>query len=158
MGISKGYDYRTGRWSLDCDKCGELGASRIKCPITWCYTVQLCKDCAKATGWRKKENHAKCYAEHATAEHERVEFLKLNADKWVVTTAWGSWSPWVPSGMVGVCAYLGGNSAGRIGEPAYFLVPESEYQTRDGMGFIIDETRHPRFENDPTSLESKVSA
>ena len=61
MGISKGYNHKTGRWVLDCDKCGDLGANRVKCPINYCYPVQLCAKCAKETNWRKKEMHAKCY-------------------------------------------------------------------------------------------------
>lgn len=155
MGISKGYNYNTGRWSLDCDKCGELGASRIKCPILYCVPVQLCKECVKATSWRKKEKHAKCYAEHAENELKRVQFLAENSNKWITTSAWGSWAEWVPNGMVGVCAYVGGNAAGRQGEPTYFLVPENEYQSRGEDGFIIDENKHVRFDNDPTQLTSK---
>jgi len=158
MGISKGYNYSTGRWSLDCDKCGELGASRIHCPIRYCVAVQLCKDCAKAVGWRKKVTHEKCYTEKEKAERESAEFLANNAEKWVVTTAWGSWAEWVPNEMVGVCAYRGGNAAGRVGEPAYFLVLDNEYQTRDSFGFIIDESRHLRFDNDPTELVTKEVA
>ena len=57
--------------------------------------------------------------------------------------------------MVGVCAYRGGNPAGRIGEPAYFLVPQAEYAEQGRHNFIIDEVRHLRFENDPTELVSK---
>ena len=155
MGTTKGYNYATGRWSLDCDNCGTLGASRVRCPIRWCSTVQLCASCAKSTGWRKKSTHARCVAESDQAERDRLAFLAENADKWVVTTAWGDWAEWVPAGMVGVCAYRGGNPAGRIGEPAYFLVPKEEYRTQGQSNFIIDEERHLKFENDPTELVSK---
>ena len=155
MGKSYGFNYQTGRWSLDCDNCGKLGASRLKCPIRWCYPAQLCADCIKATGWRTKAKHANCYAAHAESERERLEFLKLNADKWVVVTAWGDWADWVPNGQVGVCAYRGGNPAGRVGEPAYFLVPAPEYREQGQSNFIIDESRHLKFDNDPTQLVTK---
>ena len=155
MGISKGLNYQTGRYVLDCDKCGELGARRMSCPIRYCSPVQLCAPCAKAIGWRKKATHAKCYESQTQLENDRVNFLAENGDKWIATTAWGSWCEWVPDKMVGVCAYRGGNAAGRTGEPAYFLIPENEYQTRGENGFIIDESRHFGFSNDPTRLESK---
>ena len=158
MGISKGYNYKTGRWVLDCDKCGDLGANRVKCPINYCYPVQLCAKCAKETNWRKKETHAKCYESHDKSERERLEFLAINGDKWVVVAAWGSWCEWVPDTMVGVCAYRGGNAGGRTGDAAYFLVPESEYDQRGDQGFIIDESRHLRFSNDPTLLTTKELA
>lgn len=155
MGISKGFNYATGRWSLDCDKCGQLGASRVKCPINWCYPAQLCAKCAKDTGWRKKTTHAKCYEDQALSNKQDKDFLAINGNKWVAVAAWGSWCEWVPDKMVGVCCYRGGNAAGRIGESAYFLVPEDEYQTRDHQGFIIDEDCHLRFSNNPTDLVSK---
>ena len=155
MGISKGFNYKTGRWSLDCDNCGTLGASRIKCPARWCSALQLCANCAKTSQWRSKKTHAECFENTAQAERERIAFLAENADKWVVVSAWGDWAEWVPSKMVGVCAYRGGNPAGRIGEPAYFLVPQAEYAEQGRHNFIIDETRHLRFENDPTELVSK---
>jgi hypothetical protein len=155
MGISKGYNYITGRFSLDCDKCGNLNASRIKCPIKWCYPVQLCADCAKATGWRKKANHANCYAEQEKNEAERLHFLQENANKWVAVSAFGSWAEWVPNGMVGVCAYRGGNAGGRTGEATYWIVPADEYAQRQDQGFVIDEMRHYRFDNDPTQLRTK---
>ena len=155
MGSSKGYNYRTGRWSYDCDNCGTLGASRVSCPIRYCSTIQLCANCAKSTGWRKKDTHADCYASHERLENERLQFLKENADKWVVVAAWGSWADWVPNGQVGVCAYLGGNPAGRVGECAYFLVPQDEYADQGRHNFIIDKSRHPKFDNDPTELVSK---
>lgn len=155
MGMSKGYNYRTGRWSLDCDNCGTLGANRIKCPARWCSALQLCANCAKVSRWRSKKTHAKCFENTNQAERERVQFLSENAQNWVVVSAWGSWAEWVPNGMVGVCAYRGGNPAGRVGEPAYFLVPQPEYADQGRHNFIIDEARHPRFENDPTQLRTK---
>lgn len=155
MGISKGLNYKTGRWSLDCDKCGELGARRVKCPILYCYPVQLCAACAKATKFRSKKAHTKCYEQKAQDDLARVKFLAENGNKWVVTSAWGDWCDWVPSGLVGVCAYRGGNAAGRIGEPGYFLVPADEYSQRGENGFIIDTSRHYQFSNDPTQLVSK---
>ena len=54
-----------------------------------------------------------------------------------------------------VCAYRGDNAGGRTGDAAYFLVPESEYDQRGDHGFIIDESRHLRFSNDPTLLTTK---
>jgi hypothetical protein len=155
MGISKGYNYATGKWSLDCDKCGSLGASRIKCPIKYCVPVQLCATCAKETGWRKKDKHVKCAEYQAEAERERLQFLEESTDKWVSVASWGDWAEWVPSNMVGVCAYRGGNPAGRIGEESYWLVPSEEYSERHELGFVIDELRHYRFENNPTLLTTK---
>lgn len=159
MGTSYGLNYKTGRWSLDCDKCGELGARRIHCPIKYCYPAQLCAQCAKESGWRKKTTHAKCYEGQAQYEKDCTNFLAENGDKWVATSAWGSWCDWVPDKMVGVCAYRGGNAGGRAGDSAYFLVPENEYNQRNHNGFIIDENRHLRFSNDPTLLvREEVSA
>ena len=155
MGSSKGFNYKTGRWSYDCDNCGTLGASRIKCPARWCSALQLCADCAKASQWRSKKAHAQCFENTAQAERERVAFLAENAHNWVVVSAWGDWAEWVPNGMVGVCAYRGGNPGGRTGEPAYFLVPQAEYREQGQSDFIIDEARHLRFENNPTELVSK---
>ena len=155
MGSSKGFNYKTGRWSYDCDNCGTLGASRVKCPARWCSTIQLCANCAKASGWRKKETHAKCFNASNEAERERLAFVAENGDKWVVVAAWGDWADWVPNEMVGVCAYRGGNPAGRVGEPAYFLIPQIEYAAQGQSDFIIDEARHLRFENDPTQLVTK---
>ena len=155
MGISKGFNPKTGRWSYDCDQCGSLGASRVKCPARWCYPAQLCANCAKATAWRKKETHAKCFNESNEAERERLAFVAENGDKWVVVAAWGDWADWVPNEMVGVCAYRGGNPAGRVGEPAYFLIPQIEYAAQCRKDFIIDEARHLRFENNPTELVTK---
>jgi hypothetical protein len=155
MGISKGYNYATGRWQLDCDKCGELGASRVHCPIRYCTPVQLCAKCAKETGWRKKSSHIKCAEYKAESEREEAQFLAECANKWVTTTAWGDWADWVPTGMVGVCAYRGGNPAGRVGDESYWLVPSDEYSKRHRLGFVIDESRHYRFSNDPTQLVTK---
>lgn len=155
MGISKGYNPSTGKWQLDCDKCGELGARRVKCPINYCVPVQLCTNCVKETGWRKKDKHLKCAEYQAQIERERLQFLEESAGKWVSVCAWGDWAEWVPSKMVGVCAYVGGNPAGRTGEESYWLVPSDEYSQRHSLGFIIDESRHYRFDNDPTQLVTK---
>lgn len=155
MGRSYGMNYATGRWSMDCGKCGKLGASRMRCPINYCYPAQLCSECAKATGWRRKATHAKCYESHARDERERIEFLIENGKKWVAVVAWGDWAEWVPQGMTGVACYRGGNQAGRSGECAYFLVSADEYRAQGQHNFVIDEARHYRFESDPTSLTSK---
>lgn len=155
MGTSKGLNYKTVRWSYDCDNCGSLGANRLKCPARWCSAIQLCASCAKVTGWRRKSTHAQCFSNSDQAERERLAFVAENSDKWVVVAAWGDWADWVPSKMVGVCAYRGGNPAGRVGEPAYFLVPQAEYREQGQSNFIIDEERHLKFENNPTEQTSK---
>lgn len=67
-----------------------------------------------------------------------------------VLAAWGSWAPWVPAGMVGVCACVGGHAARRGAEEVWALVPAQEYAERGSIGsFIVDPERHHLFEGCP---------
>jgi hypothetical protein len=73
-------------------------------------------------------------------------FHEANADRYVVTAAWGYRNNLrgridVPEGLVGVVARVGGHDK-PSGDEAYFLVPADEYQARTNFGFVIDEERH----------------
>jgi hypothetical protein len=72
-------------------------------------------------------------------------FYEAHKDDFVVVSAYGSWHEQVPEGMVGVTAKRGGWS-GRESEARSYLVPKREYDQRDPLGFVIDETRHVRIE------------
>jgi hypothetical protein len=61
-------------------------------------------------------------------------------DKLVTISAWGNWAKFVPDGMVGICATVGGSR--HYGAKArWFLVPDPEY-TGHEFGFAIDPSRH----------------
>lgn len=78
--------------------------------------------------------------------HKRDEslFQVAHANDLVATTAWGDWANWVPKGMVGVEAYVGGYDKHyrTHGSARYFLVSEEEYNARNPFGFIVDPARH----------------
>jgi hypothetical protein len=82
--------------------------------------------------------------EPATAENSYVvrqrEFAETNRENYVTRAAWGDWHPPVPKGMVGVVAR---REAG--GDERYFLVPQEEYDKRNGS-FVIDTSRHQEVE------------
>lgn len=73
------------------------------------------------------------------------QFAVDNADKWVVTAAWGDWHGQVPKGMVGVVASKGGNRTPGT-ERRYYLVTKEEYDKRNHYGFVIDEAKHTPME------------
>lgn len=76
------------------------------------------------------------------------EFKLTTADKFVTVAAWGSWEETTPPGYVTVCA-----RKASTGEEKHFTVLDSEYATRDGLGFVIDESRH--FERDEPTGRSR---
>lgn len=86
-----------------------------------------------------------CTAENSFKRREQA-FAATNAERLVVTGAWGDWAAWVPDGMVGCLAYRGGHAARTYKDESWFLVPASEYREKDQFGFVIDETRHERIE------------
>jgi hypothetical protein len=98
--------------------------------------------------------YEKVFGVPVTAEesHERreQEFHRANADKLVVTAAWGYRNNKVgrvpvPEGMVGVVARIGGNGPGTTGNAErYFLVPDHEYEACR-RGFVVDDQRHPQW-------------
>lgn len=77
-------------------------------------------------------------------ERDADLFHAEHANDLVVTTAWGDWSSWVPKGMVGVRAHVGGydKDCRTRGPARFFLVPREEYDTRDLFGFVVDPARH----------------
>ena len=62
-------------------------------------------------------------------------------DKFVVRSAWGSWSKFVPPGMVGVAAHRASDDMER-----WFLVQADEYGARTDFGFVIDPAQHREVE------------
>lgn len=71
-------------------------------------------------------------------KRDQQRFHEDNADKWIVTSAWGDWHALVPAGMVGVCAVQNGCH----NNPRWFLVPKAEYDTRGKFSFVIDVEKH----------------
>ncbi len=68
-------------------------------------------------------------------------FHEAHKDDFVAVSAYGSWHERVPEGMVGVLAKKGGRMGGGT-ETRFYLVPKGEYENRDRLGFVIDESRH----------------
>lgn len=54
------------------------------------------------------------------------EFKRVNAQRYVVTAAWGDWHPKVPKGMVGVVAKLGEDRSSK--DERWVLVPSEQYK------------------------------
>lgn len=81
----------------------------------------------------------------------RDEFYAQHQNDWLSVSAFGSWHPTVPTGMVGVVATLGGAnvlSDPRSRDRRHFLVPESEYRQRvPYLSFVIDPARHEVWSN-----------
>lgn len=73
-------------------------------------------------------------------EKDDRAFKAATVDKYVVTSACGSWAKNVPEGMVGVTA-----ARGRDGDQKRFLVPDAEYNARH---FVVDPTRHEEVQTD----------
>ncbi|GGG86661.1 DUF7007 domain-containing protein [Edaphobacter dinghuensis] len=87
---------------------------------------------------------------------DRNAFEAEHARDWIVTAAWGDWASWVPEGMIGVAASIGGrDSKGQSkGEILYFLVPAAEYEQRSYNGFVVDRCRHTQI--DGSGIVSRV--
>ena len=85
--------------------------------------------------------------EESRTLRERI-FHRDNANNYIAISAYGDWHPTVPKGMTGVVATLGGES-NRIGSKAFFLVPSEEYRSNQGMGFVINPTKHQIWDNHP---------
>lgn len=75
---------------------------------------------------------------------DQRRFQEDHKNDLVVVSAYGDHQPGVPSGFVGVVAYVGGRDANYQfkGEPRYFLVPDEEYTSRRRYGFAVDLERH----------------
>ena len=88
--------------------------------------------------------YAEWTGEPAPADSRELQeraFKAANAERLVVTAAWGSWHERVPAGKVGVVAVKGGRTrtdAGN-GRGRYFLVDEAAYDARGPFGFVVDE-------------------
>lgn len=78
--------------------------------------------------------------EEVTLEQSRTlrdrKFKKDNANNYVAISAYGDWADWVPEGMTGVIATLGGTRAGDV-ERKRFLVPAKDYTNGK---FIVNTT------------------
>lgn len=71
----------------------------------------------------------------------KQEAARANAENFVTIAAWGDWAKFVPEGMVGVVAKLGGRD-NPAGAEKWFLVPKDEYKNNSEIGFVIDLTKH----------------
>ncbi len=73
-------------------------------------------------------------------------FRGEHVDDLVSISAFGDWAEWVPAGMVGVFAVVGGRGAlptSSVNEQGrYYLVPAAEYRNRPEFGFIVDPAIH----------------
>jgi hypothetical protein len=70
-------------------------------------------------------------------------FYSTHRDSWLVVAACGDWKEGVPTGMVGVCARIGGYSNKDTSKDWFFLVSADEYDKRiGGFAFIVDPLRH----------------
>lgn len=79
--------------------------------------------------------------EESMVLRERI-FKAQHVNDYVVVAAWGSWQEGVPEGMVGVFATLGESRQEPLwSQGRYFLVPDAEYQSRQGS-FVIDLSQH----------------
>jgi len=78
---------------------------------------------------------------HSYIYDQRV-WKEEHKNDWQTLAAWGSHDKNVPDGMVGVVACVGGRLGnGRYaGQERYFLVPEDEYQNRQGTYIVDPET------------------
>lgn len=75
-------------------------------------------------------------------------FLQEHARDYLVLSAWGSWHPLIPKGMVGVFATIGGSRDSAVYDAGrYFLVPETEYNAKPRTPkFLVDLNRHKEVE------------
>ena len=92
MGTSQAYNYKTGRWALDCGQCGTVGGVRKRsCPSNWCPPVQMCATCykdARMSGqWAQW--HDTCVASSAEY-HAREAAKNAEPERWA-RAAWGTW-------------------------------------------------------------------
>lgn len=69
-------------------------------------------------------------------------FYAAHALDWLAVSAFGDWSEGVPTGMVGVCARLGGRREGGLPPDRWFLVPATEYEASRKFAFVIEIERH----------------
>lgn len=77
-------------------------------------------------------------------KRDEQAFRAAHAKDLVSTTAWGDWATWVPTGMIGIAAHVGGydKQYHTHGPARYFQVSETEYRTRKSFGFIVDPAQH----------------
>lgn len=91
--------------------------------------------------------------EESSKKRER-KFYENYANDYVVTTAWGSWAKWVPEGMVGVYATIGGTRKNpEYSKGKYFLIPKEDYNTEN---FVVDPSKYEEV-SDPDSFTSEAS-
>ena len=92
--------------------------------------------------------HGKVLLPGQSSTKDEREFHKRHADDWIVVSAIRSDHE---PGFTEVAATLGGERAGTHGARRY-LVPSEEYGANGGrLGFIIDESRHRRYDG-PSSF------
>jgi len=122
MGYSYGWNPRTGRTGLACDKCGNVGSARKReCPhkvrgdslrsvavghryeLPYCPAPALCSECLRALGGIHGVHGDECKRGAAAmqAQHDHTE-ARLKDGAWLVVAAYGDWKEGVPAGQVGV--------------------------------------------------------
>lgn len=106
--------------------------------------VEMAHACAK--NWNPHGYEAATGTKVALEESLKLRdeaFDAAHVNDWVVTSASGDWADWVPYGMVGVCATLGGRHRSHYAEETpeerYFLVTKERYDAREGS-YVVDET------------------
>ncbi|MCA1867934.1 hypothetical protein HW571_19845 [Agrobacterium genomosp. 3] len=91
--------------------------------------------------------HGRSLAPGESRAKDRQEFESIHADNWIVTSAIFSKHH---TGMTEVVARRG--TERKIGEPERrYLVDSAQYAGRGPFGFVIDETRHQRYDG-PSSF------
>ena len=66
----------------------------------------------------------------------------VSAQNYVTTSAFGDWAKFVPKGMVGVCARVGGHEGPAGAIEKWFLIPAAEYRANRAESFVIDLEKH----------------
>jgi hypothetical protein len=110
---------------------------------------QVCEAKASLRAWHPNE-YERFYGvtlqPGESFKRDQETFHKAHANDYLVVTAWGSWHKQVGAGFVAVRARIGGRSDNEDAKEGFFLVPESEYQTRGGLPFVVDPSKHPQIE------------
>lgn len=90
---------------------------------------------------------------------DRAAFNDAHATSIQALSAFGDWAAWVPEGLVGLIACVGGRNSrgGFAGPERYFLVQKAEYTARGSHPFVLDPTRHSEIAR-PDNLHARKEA
>ncbi len=92
MGFSYGLNYKTGKYQLACDFCGNIGGVRkIKCPYGYCQPYAVCLECKKAKRHlllnTSNANHKNC--KHEMEEQHKLKLEALAGGLTIPIRKWG---------------------------------------------------------------------